>query len=442
MSQLKCTHRNDRNECRRAGGSGLLSGVDRRLAFDILSEGSKSEVHLGGIYLGNGKQLIDGWWNRTEPEAGCMYYLQRTHKAMANDGFQALSYDDLVEVARGRVPLSRDIWRNKQAMLHHIMSNADESILTDMREWKHRREAEQETRHTHPRQDNHDIEASGRDLDRYLELATEDEVHGCYHEFYEATSNTPVCHAVCSVCERLLPEQENCFELLALSGIAQRTRLRPLKSHPAHNLYDGCLLEPAGVRVMDDRGVFVNICHTCRTDLQRLGRQGPPRLSLANNLFIGPISLEVLKLTVPEQVITITLSVCKSRFTHRLSTGPDLLGVSASLCLQVVYKGRLPYRSGSVPTSNAWDGDQLRNECAGHGGHGLWEPASAQASSPRIGDHCDVCQRRSIAEEMVEDHISCSESRGGPGSGDHADESAPLPGSANRHGSHAGASGR
>ena len=154
MSQLKCTHRNDRNECRRAGGSGLLSGVDRRLAFDILSEGSKSEVHLGGIYLSNGKQLIDGWWvrkwNRTEPEAGCTYYLQRTHKAMADDGFQALSYDDLVEVARGRVPLSRDIRRNKQAMLHHIVSNADESILTDMRERKHRREAEQETRRTRP----------------------------------------------------------------------------------------------------------------------------------------------------------------------------------------------------------------------------------------------------------------------------------------------------
>jgi hypothetical protein len=74
-----------------------------------------------------------------------------------------------------------------------------------------------------------------------------------------------------------------------------------IRSHPQHTLYDGCLLEPAGVKIEDNK-MMVNICELCYGDLTK-NDQCPPRYSLANNLWIGRIPWELRSLSLPEQLL-------------------------------------------------------------------------------------------------------------------------------------------
>ncbi|RDX40380.1 hypothetical protein OH76DRAFT_1366321, partial [Lentinus brumalis] len=68
-----------------------------------------------------------------------------------------------------------------------------------------------------------------------------------------------------------------------------------------HTLYDGCLLEPAGVRV-EGADVYITTCRSCREELRK-DRAQPPRFSLANDLWLGAVPEELQILTIPEQLL-------------------------------------------------------------------------------------------------------------------------------------------
>ena len=62
------------------------------------------------------------------------------------------------------------------------------------------------------------------------------------------------------------------------------------------------LLEPQGV--FQERGhTRVKVCGLCMSELKAGNHQQPPRLSLANNLWIGRIPWQLETLTFPEQLL-------------------------------------------------------------------------------------------------------------------------------------------
>lgn len=79
--------------------------------------------------------------------------------------------------------------------------------------------------------------------------------------------------------------------------------MEPHKSHPRHVLFDGKLLEPVGVHISNDGHYHINVCHQCLSSLQDMKQNSPPPLSLANNMWIGPIPGELSSLTLPEQLL-------------------------------------------------------------------------------------------------------------------------------------------
>lgn len=79
-------------------------------------------------------------------------------------------------------------------------------------------------------------------------------------------------------------------------------RLVPKNVHSSHTVYDGKLLEPAGV-FEEDGEVWVNICGGCSGSLSKAAPDLPPSLSLANDMWIGNAPLELDSLTFPEQLL-------------------------------------------------------------------------------------------------------------------------------------------
>ena len=267
-------------------------------------------------------------------------------RVLGDDGFAELSRADLLEVARAHGPVSRNARRDKRSLLQHLLSSGVESVLGELRERKRARDSESEGgRRVRPRASEDQQADSGqsgpsmepssaaegvavagnspstlelesrreegeryegrgaRNVDSYLSVPSQQVFDSCYWEFFEATSGRRVRSLVCAVCARRLQQEADGVEDVALATIIHRSRLHPSVPHPAHDLFDGCLLEPAGVSISTEGSVVVKLCRMCRKDLSRAGRQGPPRLSLANNLWIGRIAAELLELTVPEQVL-------------------------------------------------------------------------------------------------------------------------------------------
>ncbi|KAF8220852.1 hypothetical protein L208DRAFT_1537408, partial [Tricholoma matsutake] len=125
------------------------------------------------------------------------------------------------------------------------------------------------------------------DINYFLELPTEEEVRECYHQFHKVTSNSALELSTCGVCTQEISMQQDQPSIINLKDLPNTHSLIPISSHPQHDLYDGLLLEPGGVMVVNDV-VHVCICHTCLCDLQS-SKNKPPQFSLANNLWIGHI---------------------------------------------------------------------------------------------------------------------------------------------------------
>ncbi|KAJ7130993.1 hypothetical protein C8R44DRAFT_839124 [Mycena epipterygia] len=90
------------------------------------------------------------------------------------------------------------------------------------------------------------------DMNLQLQLPTVDETNTVYRRYYAATSNAAVVMAVCAVCAREVDLHPNQMAVERLDYVPNSHRLVPTTPHPAHDLFNGRLLEPAGVTGIND----------------------------------------------------------------------------------------------------------------------------------------------------------------------------------------------
>ena len=228
--------------------------------------------------------------------------------------FQYLTKDDITNAARNRIALPRHALRTRPNLDNYVLSQANDNLLEELRriakvkkaqlenKQAAKRKRKVENREEHNKRKRIQTVAEEEDSTRYLELPTEEDVRRCYISFYNATSANALAMAVCAVCacEKLVEEAG--FSVVKLSAIPNRNRLIPRKAHPAHDLYDGVLLEPKGVCCVEGSEPDVRICRDC---LKELGKQIdiPPPRSLANNLWVGRVPWQLSSLTYPERLL-------------------------------------------------------------------------------------------------------------------------------------------
>ena len=135
----------------------------------------------------------------------------------------------------------------------------------------------------------------------FLELPSEAVLKSCYRQFYKATSNAALELVVCAVCARERGHQTDSVSDFNLEDIPSPTRLAPLHPHPDHSLFDGMLLAQEGVIRQEGKSI-ARICLGCLNDLKKVTTL-PPKFSLANNLWIGAVPVELSSLTFPEQLL-------------------------------------------------------------------------------------------------------------------------------------------
>jgi hypothetical protein len=133
--------------------------------------------------------------------------------------------------------------------------------------------------------------------DRFLELPSVEEKKALCRAFYKATSNEALAMRVCTTCAReLMATEGECHIILDLPNVKL---LVPSSVHEAHVLWNGLLLAIPHI-VGNDKKATGWVCHDCHRALKK-GCQ--PRLSLANNMWIGESPHALTVLTIPEQLL-------------------------------------------------------------------------------------------------------------------------------------------
>ncbi len=222
------------------------------------------------------------------------------------DEFLSLTKQELTELARGHLTLGRDARGTKAAMIAFMMEGGSDELLASMRAAVAQKEDARKRRRGDAQQQRRVAQrteppSTVPDPLRYLELPSEEQRRDCSRQFLAATSNAAMAMAVCAICAREVSVQADHVEEHNLASFQHRVRLKPARSHPLHTLYDGCLLDPAGVRLAGS-STFIQTCKSCREELRK-NRAQPPRFSLANDLWLGPIAPELQVLTIPEQLL-------------------------------------------------------------------------------------------------------------------------------------------
>lgn len=106
---------------------------------------------------------------------------------------------------------------------------------------------------------------------------------------------------MCAVCACKRGHQLDTVLDFTLEDIPSPTRLVPHQPHPDHTLFDGMLLAPEGIICQEGRPI-ANICHECLGNLKKT-LPLPPKFSLANNLWVGSLPVELSSLMFPEQLL-------------------------------------------------------------------------------------------------------------------------------------------
>lgn len=119
-------------------------------------------------------------------------------------------------------------------------------------------------------------------------------INSAIGEFIDRTSNSALAIGVCAVCAR----ETNRSELMPyrLNDLPSHMLLQPAVAHPAHDIFNGMLLHPAGVFNSD----IANVCRECARALTS-GKL--PSFALANDMWIGSIPHELAYLTLPERLL-------------------------------------------------------------------------------------------------------------------------------------------
>lgn len=234
--------------------------------------------------------------------------------------YSSLTFKEITDTARGHgFQIPRSAPRRKEDLLAFIAQNASPNVMSALALRVH----EKESSGPKGRKRQGTVEPEGDrscirrrveefspvkprhmyDDTKYLELPTADEVKACYRRFHEATSNAAVEMVVCGVCSREVGIQNDGIRIVRLQDLPNPHRLVPHQSHPAHCLFNGKILEPAGIHGTMHDVQKINVCRQCWTSLENTKSDLPPALSLANNMWIGPVPDVLSSLTFPEQLL-------------------------------------------------------------------------------------------------------------------------------------------
>ncbi|TFK88570.1 hypothetical protein K466DRAFT_488611, partial [Polyporus arcularius HHB13444] len=171
------------------------------------------------------------------------------------DVYQSLTKQELIALAKGQLVVTREARKTKSTLLAHMLQEGSAELLASMQAMVDEKDASRKRRRTEAQHARRVAQRTDppppqeADPSRFLELPSEEQRKVCYREFIDATSNAALAYAVCAVCAREVGVVADGVEEHALDSFEHRTRLKPTRPHPEHTLYDGCLLEPCGVRM-------------------------------------------------------------------------------------------------------------------------------------------------------------------------------------------------
>ena len=231
-----------------------------------------------------------------------------------------LSMKEIIACLKGVLTFSQEECQKKELLLEKVMKSAPPEQIEFLHNvalqkkggtqhptvhQKHKREHVILPRRTAQCLDKGDEELDEEDdrhePSKYLALPTEEEHKACYRRFYEVTSGAATSTGICGVCTRECGAMEESLNRMALSDGPNSYRLVFKTPHPAHDIYDGRLLQLEVVET-DGQHTFISVCQACLDELWKPGDK-PPQCSLANNLWVGWIPWQLQGLTFPEQLL-------------------------------------------------------------------------------------------------------------------------------------------
>lgn len=133
-----------------------------------------------------------------------------------------------------------------------------------------------------------------RDFSNFMTIPTEQEERSCYEAFYNATSNEALLLQTCPICGREKLDREGQRTMI----LSDETVLEVLTINGGRDEEEKVILRH--LLEINEGGVSCWMCLEC---VRALERHMLPKLSLANNLWIGEIPRELTGLTIPEQLL-------------------------------------------------------------------------------------------------------------------------------------------
>ena len=142
-------------------------------------------------------------------------------------------------------------------------------------------------------EDSHD-----KDLEMFLDLASEEEIKVCFCQFCAATSNTSLRIHQCVVCAQELGAEQGGMSNV-LDDPSVQNLLQPSHIHLGQVLWHGALVLGEEI-CKTDNAHFAWICNNYEVSLWK-GKV--PWFSFINDLWIGDIPCQLTALTIPEQLL-------------------------------------------------------------------------------------------------------------------------------------------
>ena len=136
-----------------------------------------------------------------------------------------------------------------------------------------------------------------RDFSKFMSIPSADEERKCYEAFYDATSNDSLLFLTCPICARKKLVREGDRSMLlsepsvveVLTGSTSRPEVKDVEKVVLRHLLQ-----------TDEGGISCWMCFDC---IRALERHNLPKLSLANNLWVGEVPFELTGLSIPEQLL-------------------------------------------------------------------------------------------------------------------------------------------
>ena len=226
------------------------------------------------------------------------------------DGLALLPIPEILSIVKDSLQILRPQRARKDVLIRYVLEHASAPLLSVLEEAVRSRTPDQplkrkrnfERFQARKARRAEEIEQDVHDVSKFLELPSESDVHRCYQNFYNATSDAALKTTVCGICAREVNAMNDGLSTIRMEDLPTH-RLVPPVPHAAHDkFHEGMLLEPQGVIQGRSGEELVCVCGSCRTELGK-ERSLPPKFSLANNLWIGRVPWELKKLTFPEQLL-------------------------------------------------------------------------------------------------------------------------------------------